>query len=51
MSYVVKDASELNSIMNKAFEVAMDGKRGAVHIDIPKDIQTTEIELDSDLLK
>ena len=37
-SYCVKDVNELPSIIDKAFYVAMEGKKGSVHIDLPKDV-------------
>ena len=35
-SYQIKDIYEMESIINKAFRVANDGKKGPVHIDLPK---------------
>ena len=35
-SYQVKDIHELESVINEAFRVANDRKKGSVHIDIPK---------------
>jgi len=35
-SYCVKDVSELPEVMDKAFLIANDKKKGSVHIDIPK---------------
>ena len=41
-SYCVKDIEELPDIMNKAFEIANEGKKGVVHIDLPKCILNSE---------
>ena len=46
-SYSLKDIDEIPFIMDKAFRVAMDGKMGCVHIDIPKCIQTSIFTNDS----
>lgn len=35
-SYQIKTTEEIEFIVNKAFYIANDGKKGAVHIDIPK---------------
>ena len=35
-SYCVKDISELDSVIDEAFYIANDKKKGAVHIDLPK---------------
>ena len=47
-SYQVKDISELNSVINKAYDIAYSGKKGAVHIDIPKCVSSDFIEINSD---
>ena len=47
-SYQVKDINELNSVINKAFDIAYSGKKGAVHIDIPKCVSSDIIEIDYD---
>ena len=47
-SYQVKDINELNSVINKAFDIAYNGKKGAVHIDIPKCVSSDIIEIDYD---
>ena len=36
-------------MMDKAFELAMHGKKGVVHIDLPKDILTGFVEVDENL--
>ncbi len=38
-NWLVKDVSDLSTIMHKAFEVAKSGRPGPVLVDIPKDIQ------------
>ena len=37
-NYIVKDVSELAQVIREAFQIAMEGRRGPVFIDIPKDI-------------
>ena len=44
-SYQVKDISELNSVINKAYDIAYSGKKGAVHIDIPKCVSSDFMEI------
>ena len=39
-NYCVKDINELPTIIDNAFKIANDGKKGAVHIDIPKCISS-----------
>ena len=46
-SYQVKSVQELDMILNKAFKIANQGKKGAVHIDIPKCISSGNIELET----
>lgn len=41
---LVKDAKDLKKIMEYAFLLANDGKKGVVHIDLPKCISTQEID-------
>ncbi|QFS86305.1 MULTISPECIES: acetolactate synthase 2 catalytic subunit [unclassified Marinobacter] len=43
-SYLVDDAEALPGIMEEAITLAQSGRPGPVWIDIPKDIQLTEIE-------
>jgi len=43
-SYLVDDAEALPAIMEEAINLAQSGRPGPVWIDIPKDIQLTEIE-------
>ena len=47
-SYVVKDVSELESIIKEAFTIAKSGRPGPVLIDIPKDIQAAECKVKVD---
>ena len=47
-NYLVRDIRELPQVISDAFRIAQSGRPGPVWIDIPKDIQTAEIEL-SDL--
>ncbi len=42
-SILVKDANNLKKIMEYAFLLANDGKKGVVHIDLPKCISTQEV--------
>ncbi|AQW87744.1 acetolactate synthase III, valine-sensitive, catalytic (large) subunit [Campylobacter pinnipediorum subsp. caledonicus] len=37
-NYLVKDISELPGILKEAFYIAKTGRKGPVHIDIPKDV-------------
>jgi acetolactate synthase-1/2/3 large subunit len=41
--FQVKDIKQLPEYLNKAFEIAQSGRPGPVLIDIPKDIQMTEV--------
>ena len=45
-NYLVRDISELPQVISDAFRIAQSGRPGPVWIDIPKDIQTAEIEID-----
>lgn len=47
--FIVNDVRELPSIVEKAFDIAMKGRKGPVVIDIPKDIQVSQIEVDSSI--
>jgi acetolactate synthase I/II/III large subunit len=42
-SYCVKNTEELNDVVDEAFKVCMEGKKGVVHIDLPKCILTNKI--------
>ena len=43
-SYCVKDVNELPYIVDQAFKIANDGKKGAVHIDLPKCVISSEFK-------
>ncbi len=43
-SYLVKDAKDIPRIMKEAFYIARTGRPGPVLVDIPLDIQNTEME-------
>ncbi len=45
-NYLVRDIAELPQVISDAFRIAQSGRPGPVWIDIPKDIQTAEIEID-----
>lgn len=45
-SYLVRDVNKLASTIKAAFHLASTGRRGPVLIDIPKDVQTAEVEFD-----
>ncbi len=45
-NYLVKDASSLPRIIKEAFHIASTGRPGPVLIDIPIDIQNTEIDFE-----
>ena len=42
-NYQPKNVSELINSLNKAFEISMDGRKGPVHIDLPKDVITSTL--------
>lgn len=46
-SIAIKKAEELLTAIPEAFKIAMNGRPGPVLIDIPRDIQMAEIEIDS----
>ena len=46
-NYLVRDARELLDIIPAAFRIACSGRPGPVLIDVPKDVQTAEIEIES----
>ncbi|KAA9002622.1 acetolactate synthase large subunit [Affinibrenneria salicis] len=46
-NYLVRDIGELPRVIPEAFRIAASGRPGPVWIDIPKDVQTASIELDS----
>jgi acetolactate synthase-1/2/3 large subunit len=43
-SYQVSDVSQLLSIMQRAFNQMLTGRRGPVHIDLPMDVQASSID-------
>ena len=43
-SFMVRDTGELEDAIDYAFKLANDGKKGAVHIDVPKCISTNIFE-------
>ena len=45
-NYLVRDISELPQVISDAFRIAQSGRPGPVWIDIPKDVQTAEIEIE-----
>lgn len=49
-NYLVKEVEDLPKIVQEAFKIANEGRKGPVLIDIPKDIQTSEIECGKELL-
>lgn len=44
-SYCVKNPNEISDIMDHAFKLANNRKKGAVHIDFPKDILVSKCEM------
>lgn len=42
-SFLVRNANELPNIIQEAFHIAMSGRPGPVLVDIPKDIQLTDV--------
>jgi len=40
-SYQVRSVEEVRSVIHEAYRVASTGKRGPVHIDLPKDVMTS----------
>lgn len=43
-NYIVKDPGELTKIVRNAFKIAKSGRPGPVLVDIPKDIQISEVD-------
>ncbi|MEM3659858.1 MAG: biosynthetic-type acetolactate synthase large subunit [Thermoproteota archaeon] len=48
MNFLPRDLNELNSALENAFKIALSGRPGPVHIDIPRDVQLMEGEPDDD---
>lgn len=48
-SYVVKDIKHLQRTLSDAFLIAVAGRKGPVHVDIPKNIQLETAEYDPDM--
>jgi len=44
-NFLVRSAAELLSVIPEAFEIALSGRPGPVLIDVPKDVQTQEIDV------
>ncbi len=44
-NFLVRSAAELLSLVPEAFEIALSGRPGPVLIDVPKDVQTQEIDV------
>ena len=45
-SYQLKDANEIEYVVDKAFHIATTGRPGPVHIDLPKDIMSNIVNED-----
>ncbi|HHQ5686514.1 TPA: acetolactate synthase large subunit [Klebsiella quasipneumoniae subsp. quasipneumoniae] len=46
-NYLVRDIAELPQVISDAFRIAQSGRPGPVWIDIPKDVQSATIELET----
>lgn len=51
MAVCIKDASSIPQVLEEAFQTAMDGRPGPVLLDIPMNIQRTDIDPDKGLDK
>jgi acetolactate synthase-1/2/3 large subunit len=47
-TFLIKKIADSEKIFKEAYELSINGRPGPVLIDIPKDVQNTEIELDDD---
>jgi len=45
-SFLVKSARDLLKVVPRAFEIAVSGRPGPVVVDVPKDVQTEEVEIE-----
>ena len=50
-NYLVKDADKLCEIIHKSFEIASTGRPGPVLVDLPKDIQLTNVKYTNKIQK
>lgn len=50
-SYQVKNVNDLDDVMNEAFYVANNGKKGSVHIDLPKCLTTQKYTYSKSIIK
>ena len=48
-NFMVRDIKDLQQTIQEAFEIANDGRKGPVLIDIPKNVQAAEWEYDPDM--
>ena len=46
-NYLVRDIADLPQVISDAFRIAQSGRPGPVWIDIPKDVQTAEIDIET----
>lgn len=46
-NYLVRDIADLPQVIADAFRIAQSGRPGPVWIDIPKDVQTAELDIES----
>ena len=50
-SYCVENVSELPEVVDQAFKIANNGKKGAVHIDLPKCVISSEYKFENHKLQ
>lgn len=50
-NYLVKDVKQLPQIIEEAFRIAKEGRPGPVLVDIPKDVQTAELDYKPEKLR